>query len=368
MQPTTPTEHTNEWRATEFKKFMKLLMQKAPPKYTPHLLILEKGGKDPIPYVSWKKKENVPTIQQATEWILQGGNIGVAGMCDDYLVNVDLDGKNADKKTLPQTLTTRSRSRIGIHGFYFTLEKENIPNIPTNDDGEVRCNGQYVVCAGSYVSTNPENVPLEFRNNVGYYTVEDKRTPSWIIYEDIPEFFRKTYEKRVKLEEENKTKPQTRPLNKNHSTVFDVQLRDIVLAEFGKVLNSGMRWGSIFHDSKTEKNMSLSKDEQLLHCWRHNVSHNALQALVVLSKYMTCLEAGTPHQKGGKSAIVGDNGSIFHAWLYAKQHGYIPLNDPIPTRGLHYIAKKHGIYNPKTKGKLPKWAYRQVLEIVRGEY
>ena len=361
-------EHNNKWRANEFKTFMNLLMQKAPPNYTPHLLLLEKEGKNPIPYVSWKDKENVPTIQQAIDWILQGGNIGIAGMSDDFLVNIDLDGKDADKKTLPQTLTTRSRSRIGIHGFHFTTEKENIPNIPTDDNGEVRCNGQYVVCAGSYVPTDPEEVPLKFRKNVGYYTIEDARNPSWIVYEDIPEVFRKAHEKRMESETEIQTKPRTRPLNKKHSALFDVQLRDIVFAEFGRVLSPQKRWGSIFHDSKTEANMSLSQNQELLHCWRHSVSHNALQTLTVLSGYMTCLEAGTPHHKRGKSLITGNDGAIFNAWLYAKNRGYIPENDPVPIRAMNYIAKNHGIYTPKENSFLPKQVHNKVIKIIRDEY
>ena len=51
------SEHNNEWRSNEFKTLMNLLMKEAPPLYKPHLLLLEKGGKHPIPYVSWKKKE-----------------------------------------------------------------------------------------------------------------------------------------------------------------------------------------------------------------------------------------------------------------------------------------------------------------------
>jgi len=289
-------------------------------------------------------------------------------MKNDPLVNIDLDGKNVQKETLKPTLTTRSRSRTGIHGFYFTKNKENIPNIPTDDDGEVRCCNQYVVCAGSYVPTDPNTVPVEYRDTAGYYTVEDRQAPAWITFDELPEVFRKKVEKN---QQAKTPKPRIwKPIhtNKKHSALFDIEARDVVSREGGE-LNPTKRWSCLFHDSKTESNMSLSQ-KGLLQCWRHNVSHNGLQALVVLSGYMSCEQAGSPHRGSGASpsAVSGDDGAIFHAWLYAKNNGYIPLDDPIPVRAMHYIAEKHGLYKPKRDELLPRWVYKRVLEIVEEEY
>ncbi len=115
--------------------------------------------------------------------------------------------------------------------------------------------------------------------------------------------------------------------------------------------------------------MSLST-KGLLHCWRHNVSHNGLQALVVLSGYMSCEQAGSPHANSGASPslVTGDDGAIFHAWLYAKQNGYIPKNDPIPVRAMHHIARHHHIYNAEEGELLPRPIYNKVLQIVEEEY
>jgi len=345
------------------------LIKDAPEDYKPWFFRLAPQSKAPATeFGSWKAERNRLTINEANEWMQKGGNIGVAGMKNDPLVNVDLDGKNVNKEALKPTLTVRSRSRTGIHGFYFTANKADIPNIPTDDDGEVRCRGQYVVVAGSYVPTDPETVPEEYRDTAGYYTVEDKQPPAWITFNDLPEVFRKQYEKKQQAPAPKRNEWDPIKANGPHSAVFDVTVEDIVLREVGEKRPSE-RWGSIFHDSKTEANMSIS-DKGLLQCWRHSVSHNGLQALVVLSGYMSCEEAGSPHRGGGASPsmMTGDDGAILHAWIYAKKYGYIPEDDPVPVRALHYIARKHGLYKPKNGELLPPPVYAKVLSILEEEY
>lgn len=354
-------------KIAEFKKFHILLMTGAPHNYSPWYFKCRPRRKDPIRGISWMHPRNKLSFEQAVEWMQSGGNIGVAGMKNDPLVDVDLDGKNVNKENLKPTLTVRSRSRTGLHGFYFTKNKAAIPNIPTNDDGEVRCQGQYVVAAGSYVTTDPETVPEQYKETAGYYTVEDKQPLTWITFQDLPEVFRKQYEKRQQTPAPKPREWDPKKANGPHSAVFDVTVEDIVLREVGKKKPSD-RWGSIFHDSKTEANMSIK--DGLLHCWRHNVSHNGLQTLTVLSGYMTCEQAGSPHVGSGASPsmMVGDDGAIFHAWIYAKNNGYIPEDDPVPVRALHYITKKHGLYKPKNGELLPPTVYAQVLRIIEEDY
>ena len=345
------------------------MIKDAPEDYKPWFFRLAPQSKAPATeFGSWKAERNRLTINEANEWMQKGGNIGVAGMKNDPLVNVDLDGKNVNKEALKPTLTVRSRSRTGIHGFYFTANKADIPNIPTDDDGEVRCRGQYVVVAGSYVPTDPETVPEEYRDTAGYYTVEDKQPPAWITFNDLPEFFKEKYRKNM---EAKIPKPRTytpKHANGKQSALFSIAASDVVSREGGD-LNPTKRWSCIFHDSSTEANMSIS-DKGLLQCWRHSVSHNGLQALAVLSGYMSCEEAGSPHRGGGASPsmMTGDDGAILHAWIYAKKYGYIPEDDPVPVRALHYIARKHGLYKPKNGELLPPPVYAKVLSILEEDY
>lgn len=350
----------------EFTKFHRCLMKSAPKDYKPWYIKLEPQGKHPIRGRSWSAPGSRMAFRYAVKWLMRGGNIGIAGRSFDPLVNIDLDGDEVKKNVLKPSLTTRSRSRTGIHGFYFTENKDEIPNIPTDNQGEVRCQDQYVVCAGSYVPVDDPNIiPEKWRDRAGYYTVEDAQPPAWITYQDIPDFFRKQYEENKKKEQQ-KTR-NTGPIKnkENCSALFSVTAEDVLLREVGSKKPSE-RWGSIFHDSHTEANMSIS-NKGLLQCWRHGVSHNGLQALTVLSGYMTCLEAGTPH-KGGTSKIVGDNGAIFHAWLYAKTKGYIPIDDPIPSRALNYIAKKHLGFSVREDELLPREIYKASIDIVEEKY
>lgn len=341
----------------ELMVFHRLLTQESPKDYQPHYFRCKQDGKDPIEGVSWKKARL--TIDEALDWMVKGGNIGIAGMPEDPLTIVDQD--KGVKPWEIETLKARSRSRVGIHNFVFSWPK--IPNIPTDDMGEVRSIGQYVIAPGSFVPTELEKTSEDQRQYAGQYTVEYLASPAWVTYADLPEYFREAHEKN-----KNQTiieKPRTQAPTGRHSALFDLKAEDIV-NHFGKPTDPHKRWGSIFHDSTTEANMSLSS-QGLIHCYRHNVSHGALSSLVVLSGYMTCLEAGTPHG-GGQSRIVGDDAAIFHAWLYAKTHGYIPANDPIPVRALHHIAKKHFGYEAKRGEQLPRDIYVQSLEIVERDY
>ena len=353
----------------EFTKFHRCLMKSAPEGYKPHYFKLVRHGKTPLPGRSWKKDAPL-NFRYACKWMLQGGNIGIAGMEWDELVNIDLDGEHVDKSTLKPTLTTRSRSRTGIHGFYFSDEKDEIPNISTDDDGEVRSQNEYVVCAGSYVPVDdPSRIPEQWRDRAGYYTVEDARPPTKIVFDELPQIFKDQYNKAKAQEAERaKNRENLKPRERTGqcSAVFDVTAYDVVLREGGETEPSE-RWGSIFHDSKTEANMSLSRNGKYLHCWRHKVYHNGLSALTVLSGHKTCFDAGSPHKDTvGCSGV--DDGAILHAWIYAKQNWYIPENDPVPVRALNYVALKHLGYQPPKDQPLPTAIYRQVLTIMEAEY
>ena len=354
----------------EFKKFTYLLLSNAPKNYVPWFFRCAKESKEPaLQFGSWKNEKNRLNYREAYNWLLQGGNIGIAGTDKDTLVNLDADGGIINTAELKPTLTSRTRSRTGLHCFYFTHDKKRIGNIPTDNAGEVRSNWQYVLTPGSYVKTDPNEVPKKYRDdNIGVYTIEVARPVAWITYEELPKIFRETKEKSMTIEPRKPRIFTPKMAKGKHSALFDLTAHDIVLGEGGETQPS-KRWSSILHGSTTQHNMSLSR-KGLLHCWRHNVSLNALQTLTVLSGYMTCQEAGSPHKTGGAppSMVTSDDGAIFHAWKWAKENRYIPEDDKIPTRAMNYIARKHGLYDPQEGKLLPKWVYNKVLEIVEDEY
>jgi putative DNA primase/helicase len=354
-------------RVDEFKHFIDLLLSNAPTNYQPWLLRLNSGSKDPIEGVSWKSPEARLTVDQAIDYMRHGGNIGLAGTTNDQLVNMDADGGIIQDCEVKQTLMVKTRSRIGRHAFYWNIDETKIPNIPTDGAGEVRSQWQFVVCAGSYVETDPLKVPEAERENAGYYTIHNPQPPSCITYAELPKVFREAHEKASIVPERKPSTFDPKKATGKRSALFDITAYDVCLREGGKT-QTGERWPSIFHDSDTGKNMSLSS-EGLLQCWRHNCSLNGLQALVVLSGYMTCNDAGSHHRgSGGSSRVTGDDGAIFHAWIYAKTHSYIPVDDPIPVRAMHYVADKHLHFKAKKDQPLPPQIYRQVLKIVEEEY
>ena len=352
----------------EFRKFINLLTQNAPKSYTPWLIRLEPKGKDPIKGISWKNPDSYLTVNQAIDYMKHGGNIGIAATSNDPLVNMDADGGIIQENEVKPTLMVRTRSRIGLHAFYWNTIQNKIPNIPTDEAGEVRSQWQFVVCAGSYVETDPNNVPEAERANAGYYTIYNLTCPSNITYSELPKIFRETHEKAKQEADRKPVQFDPKKATGRKSALFDLTAYDVCLRE-GKPTDSSKRWSSLFHDSDTQANMSLSNNG-LLQCWRHNKSFNALQALTVLSGYMSCNQAGSPHRGAGagSSRVIGDDGAIWHAWLYAKTHGYIPIDDPVPVRAMHYIADKHLHYRATKDQPLPPHIYRQILKIIEEEY
>jgi threonine dehydrogenase-like Zn-dependent dehydrogenase len=110
------TEQAKMPRVSEFIAFIKLLGANSPENYSPYLIRLNPGGKDPIEGVSWKSPAGKLTINQAIDYMKHGGNIGIAGTTDDNLVNMDNDGGIVQESEVKPTLMVKTRSRIGRHG------------------------------------------------------------------------------------------------------------------------------------------------------------------------------------------------------------------------------------------------------------
>ena len=344
-------------RPAEFRRFIELLTADAPDGYRPWLFRVEEGTKAPdTSFGSWKSERARISPEQAIKWMKRGGNVGIAGRPDDPLINVDIDDEDeTTPDDLKPTLIARSRSRTGVHAWYFEdTSGEEIANIPTDDAGEVRANWQYVVAPGSYVESddvNADDLPAGQRDDVGYYTVAREDPVAHLRYDELPAVFRdqQTADAADDVElvdDGQRESPSLEDFEQpdsaerdGESALFDIEARDIILKEDGGSTDPSERWASVFHDSGTESNMSYS-GEGLLHCWRHEVAHNGLQALAVLSDYDgSCADIGSAHKRSGagRSCLEREEGAhIWHAWKYAKRNGYIPDDDPVP-----YVALKH---------------------------
>jgi len=346
-------------------------MFSASPDYVPWLFRCARGGKTPeLRFGSWSAEGARVTEDEAVAWLKKGGNIGIAGMKDDPLVNVDIDDETVtDINAMTPTLMARSSSRGGVHAYYFSVD-ERIINIPVPGCGEVRTKNQYVIAPGSYVSLDEEKmakVPEDDKENGGHYTIEKALPAAWIEYEELPEIFRKTRDEEKRKDDDA---PQASGFDPKrggggYSAVFDVTAGDMVRF-MGGSMDPRKRWASPLHpESKSKANMSYS--DGLIIYWPDTVTLNGFQMLVALSGYMTDRDAGSGFYGSNRSGVIDDDGAVFHAWLFAKNNGIIPKDDPIPVKAMRHVAREHGIeFELDQKGMMPRRAYNRVLEVVEG--
>jgi len=317
---------------------------------------IPRGKKSPFEK-KWQSENNYPwNSTKLQEHLSSGGNYGVVCGYGNLTV-VDADTKEVAKlvmKKLPKTLVVRTGGG-GLH-YYFQCHGLNKPirlgKGKAGDMGDVQWRGKQVV-GPTCIHPSGSRYRIIKNKDIAIITADELKSA-------ISPFIQGKREKSRSTE----TSPtRMREFNENHSAVYDVTAKDVAIREGGSTEPS-KRWPSPFHGSSTGMNTSFSS-EGLIHCWRHDVAMNGLQALVVLSGYATCGGVGTPHHGGSNNL---DNGAIFYAWLYAKRNGYIPKDDQIPVRAMNYIAEEHNVCNPDKYEYLPRWAYNRVLNIVEEEY
>jgi putative DNA primase/helicase len=413
-------EIDNRFRINQFTKFHKLLMANAPERYEPWFIGINKLDKcidgrivysratqtsccgtvwKVINYKnkkgyskkticekcgmargSWKQPWAKLSLLECIELIKAGYNIGIVARKDDPLILVDIDSfKYVDE--LPNSLIVTSRKRCGMHGYYWKLATEEIPNIPTDDCGEVRCNDQYVLAPGSYVPTVKETIEKEFREGhidfskkkdilddelLGYYTITNELSPSMIKLKDLPKFFHAQLKKEKEAIRKNKKKriPNIKTnYPKSGSGTQTTRMFNLTFEEILDVI-PGARVHHPLHDSDTCSNFCIDAEHtSLAHCWRHNTTMNVYQFLVIKSGYMTCCEAGVGHKGKSPSQVKGDKGALFNAWYTAKKLGLLPKNDPIPYNAMTYIAEKHKL-PLNEKGNMKISTHNKVIELL----
>jgi putative DNA primase/helicase len=376
----------------EFKRFHELLIKNAPEGYEPFYFALVPNSKDPIksgkydPILagSWLKRKL--TVNEAYILLEKGYNIAIAALANDLLCIVDVDDIGLVGSIKP-TLVAQSRKRIGRHNFFFTsdestYEKENPvfidsakDNIDTDIVGEVRANNQYVVCSGSFVECSEEEIlkiPEEDRVHAGKYTVFAGNDVSYITYEELPDIYKQKHEQEKLSEIEYQIGKEESSTNENEeNSKYKSNLWTLSIPGLTGIKNNPTKrfpMFSDFHndDSKTGGNASISGD--LLHCWRHHVSHNAFTFLAVKAGLYTCNDAGRKF-KGHRFGSTKIPENVYKVWLYAKQKGVIPDNDPAPSKALEYAAISLFKLCSKTDltdgWKLPPDIYNKTLDRIK---
>jgi len=346
---------------SEFKKFYTLLMKSAPANFLPHLFPLEIGGKNPLSTRgSWIAEKNRLSFEEAARFMSFGYNIGIAALSTDELTLVDVDNMLAiPSHEIKPTLSVTTRSRVGSHSFYFSDDPKCIVNIPTNH-GEIRSHNQYLVTCGSYVSTDCSSVPKDQKEFCGYYTIHNPVAPASITFDEFPKVFRDHVEAIKNLPPRS---PPTQTEFRSKSALFSLTIDDVISYPKNK-----HRFPSPFHGSESGANAAASNG--LIHCFRHLVAHNPIQALSVLAGMYTCQEAGVSHANGGSGASMldlRDGETLYNLWWYARHEKYIPAGDPPPNAALRYFVVETGICKEEDiedGWRVPTYAYREAIHLL----
>jgi putative DNA primase/helicase len=327
----------------EFLKFHSLLMRDAPFGYYPFYLVLEQNDKNPLPDTCWSKKSK--TVDEATLFLKFGYNIGIAAMPNDKLVIIDVDDPDQVQQVKP-TLRAISSKQIGHHNYFFAEDSSAKVNIPTEDAGEVRASGQYVVAPGSFVTRSKEDIdrmPEDRKRFAGQYLLANENQVSEITFAEFPEVYKKQRAKDAKQEEEKAIKKEQRVkkiVREKKSAMWDLTVYDVLGI---KDSHRNFPIPVQFHGSDTGKNASISKG--LLHCWRHANFHTGLTALAVLAGVASCNEAGYRHGKHSSAVDFTDTKTQYELWIYAYKHGLLPSGDPIPQKALQHYAIQNKLCN-----------------------
>lgn len=356
----------------ELLKFHTMLMKYAPNGYCPFYFVLEIGGKEPKSGISWKK--NRKTIFEALKWMEKGHNIAICATAKDPLCIVDVDDLSQVPEVKP-TLQVTSRKRIGRHNYFFSTDGSAKKNIAAKDAGEVRANWQYVLAPGSYVPCSEEEInrmPDSEKPYAGRYTLNNKLLVNTITFKELPEVYKARYAEMKKLEvdavirELNRKTYNGKNIGGKKSALWDLDITDV-----SGVSDTGGRYipmPSEIHGSETGHNCKVSNG--LMHCWRHCVCHNAFSYLCMLAGIASCEWAGRPH--GGRFFGVDaqNRETVFKVWMYAKERGMIPEDDPIPRSALVYYAVDRGCCkkNEIQEGnRLPILGYTLALLVAKQE-
>ena len=344
---------------SEFKKFYDLLMSGSPRGYIPHLFVLEQKNKDPLSTRPWSSPASRLSFDKAIRFLIYGYNIGIAAMSDE-LVLIDVDDTNAiPESDIKPTLSVITRSRVGSHNYYFTEDPQCKVNIPT-DHGEIRSRNQYLVCPGSFVTTDISTVPRGQEEMCGYYTIHNPIPPTQITFDEFPQVFK---DQQYKI---NHTAPQQKPTSSgrvSRSALFSLTLSDIISYPKNKP-----RFPSPFHSSDSGANASVSNG--IIHCWRHLCAHNPLQALSVIAGMYTCQRAGVSHRNGGSGGSelnLADGKTLYALWDFARRRHYIPADDPPPRAALRFFVIKSGLCREDELidgWRIPEHIYREARYLL----
>lgn len=204
----------------EFKKFHMLLLQNAPPGFTPPYIPIEEHGKYPPGSVDSRevhqefyRTNRCLDFEEALERLEMGKNVGIIAVPEERLLSIDTDyykGDIGEIADMPETLSVTSRSRAGRHFYLFISESTSYilngssGNVSAPGIDCIKVNGGYTLTPGSYVPVESsdeakitrEDVPVSELDDIGKYTIETNCSPAYELPPHLRQhLFAKRFEK-----------------------------------------------------------------------------------------------------------------------------------------------------------------------------
>ena len=216
-------------------------------------VLLKPGSKEPFE-LEWQKnlyKYNDPKL---TQWIQNGGNYGVAGDPEHFIVDIDTAEIGRAAKGLPETLTQRTGGG-GYHLFFkghtpaIRLRNPNDSNLTL---GDIQGPGKQVVGPGS-VHPNGNKYTIVRNTEIAEISEAEKE-------------IRKVFANYIKAEP---------PPHENIKKYKDEKRRDqpdiTRIIDFSKLRKQGDEYYGEHpvHGSETGHNFWVNPSEGIWHCFRH---------------------------------------------------------------------------------------------------
>lgn len=225
-------------------------------------------------------KSKVP-IKAEEGWRIRGGlkfndpilldhiskykNYGISGGYGNlYLLDSDIPliGELIEKK-FGQTFRVKSGSGRGFHD-YFIIKNDTLYRTITFDKdgehyGELRGDGNYVVCAGS---VHPSGGTYEVLRDIPIREIN---------YEELMEYLKDYSSKKQKESKPVNTKPKE---DYGDSDIQSISLSDVLGTHEERIAN-------VWHGSTTGKNMVVDYSQGVWHCKRHDAGGGVAKAIAL---------------------------------------------------------------------------------------
>ena len=279
-------------------------------------------GKRPIGK-DWNTTNN--DLYNSERLLSWDGNYGVVcGVGGLIVIDCDTEALNeAVKSTLSETFTVKTGK--GHHYYYICpeVDKKIVIEDGNQHHGEVQSVGSMVVGPGStHVNGNVYSISCD-------KPIDSIGKDDLNIILDVFNIKKKRNLIINNLNKKNKDSINNSKELANLTPLYKIKINDFIKGD-GNMPHP-------YHSSETGYNFSIN--ENLSHCWRHNVSLNPIQLLAIKSGKVKCQDAGFKHLDG--SCNENYEKLITLAFNQAIKDELIPEATEYPRKAIEYLTRSN---------------------------